>query len=74
LDSSTAVEGVAVQIGREMALSNSSGVVFVRTKSHQAVSVHVSPEDFAAAGRMRVVSRLREGNEVVAFVIVVEMF
>ena len=73
------IEGAAVQIGKQLVFSNRSGMVFTRSKKIQSLEVRVSPEDFSAQGKWRVVSApatvtpALEGHTE-PFVITVEIF
>jgi hypothetical protein len=67
-----AVEGAAVRIGKQLAFSDISGVVFTRLRRSHAVTVVVSLGDFAAPGRWRVVRAPSLVQQ--DFQIVVELF
>jgi hypothetical protein len=69
-----ALEGVAVQIGKQVVFSNGSGVVFTRTKTKQAVGIKILPEEFAGGGRMRVIKAPATAKPDEVFEIEVEVF
>src|SRR5206468_1871023 len=46
----TPIDGAAVNVGGELAMTNSRGEFFVRTKGHRALPLRVSFDDFIAVG------------------------